>query len=86
MVISEVAKTKIKQLLQQNNATILKIQLAGNPVDGHQTIITFEKAWPKEFITITTEPLVLTDPRSYVKLANSLLDFDEITNELKFQL
>ena len=64
MVISELAKTKITKLLQQENANLLKILLAGNASVGFQTIITFETARPKEFITITTEPLVVTDPRS----------------------
>ena len=86
MVISEAAKTKIKELLQQNNASLLKIQLAGNTTTGHQTILTFEQSLPKEFITITTEPRIVADPVSYTKLANSLFDFDEETNELKFQL
>jgi Fe-S cluster assembly iron-binding protein IscA len=86
MVISELAKTKITKLLQQENANLLKILLAGNASVGFQTIITFETARPKEFITITTEPLVVTDPRSYVQLANSLLDFDDQTNELKFKM
>lgn len=86
MVISELAKTKITKLLQQENANLLKILLAGNASVGFQTIITFETARPKEFITITTEPLVVTDPRSYAQLANSLLDFDSETNELKFKM
>jgi len=86
MVISELAKTKITKLLQQENANLLKILLAGNASVGFQTIITFETTRPKEFITITTGPLVVTDPRSYVQLANSLLDFDDQTNELKFKM
>ena len=86
MVLTELATTKIKELLQNNNANFLNFRLAGNVNDGYFSIITFLNVKPKEFITITTEPGVLVDPRSYIKLANSILDFDEITNELKIHL
>lgn len=86
MVTTELAKTIIQELLQKNKANFLQISLAGNVKDGFQTTITFESKFPAEFITITTNPLILIDPRSYVKFANSILDFDSESNELKFQL
>ena len=87
MVTTELAKTIIEQLLKKNEANFLQISLAGNVQDGFQTIITFETKYPAEFITITTtNPLILIDPKSYVKFANSILDFDSESNELKFQL
>jgi len=82
MVITELAKTKIQELLEKNKANFLNISLAGNDVDGFQTIITFENDYPMEFITITQTPTVLIKPIIYIKFANSILDFNEQANEL----
>lgn len=85
MVISELARTKIKELLQEHNAKFLKISLAGNTESGFQTIITFEQIISKDFITITTSPLVFIEPHQYIKFANSILDFNTTANELIFK-
>lgn len=86
MVITELAKIKIQQLLEKNKANFLKISLAGNEEDGFQTIITFENLFPLEFITITQTPKVLIEPFTYIKFANSILDFSEQSDELNLKL
>ena len=85
MVITDLAKIKIKELLQEKKAKLLQISLAGNVSDGFQTIIKFLTDYPKTYLTITTSPLVLVDLHAYSQFANSLLDFDPETNEIKIR-
>ena len=83
MVITELAKTKIKQELQDKKANFLQLALAGNASSGYQTTITYETELPKFYTTITTNPLVISDPQAYSQFANSLFDFDPESNEIR---
>jgi Fe-S cluster assembly iron-binding protein IscA len=82
MVVSDLAKTKIKELLQQNDAKFLNIALAGNTIEGINTIITMHNNPPHSFIRITTNPEIMVDPLSYPILSSATLDFNQDTGEL----
>ena len=86
MVVTDLAKTKIKELLQQKDAKYLNIALAGNTIEGINTIITIHNNLPHSFITISSNPEILVDPLSYPVLSAATLDFNSTTGELLLAL